>query len=191
MTSSPSDAVDPLIERARRGDRAALEVLVREHHEGLRRAATGLTGDRLRRRVNTSDLIQSTILEVMDSIQQFHGTTRGQLEHWMNRILENNVRDRAKFHATARRSVEREASGGVELALAQTLSPSAQAACNEDLERVASAIQRLPDDQQRMLTLRLSKGLSHRECAEILGKSEGACRILLARAKATLVAMLG
>ena len=57
----------------------------------------------------------------------------------------------------------------------------------EALLRMAKALRRLPLDQRRILQLVGLRGCSHAEAARLLGRSEGACRVLLARARAALL----
>ena len=56
----------------------------------------------------------------------------------------------------------------------------------EELVRIARAMRELPVDQQRILQIVALRGGTHAEAARQLQRSEGACRILLARARAAL-----
>jgi RNA polymerase sigma-70 factor (ECF subfamily) len=48
----------------------------------------------------------------------------------------------------------------------------------EETSLLATAIAKLPEEQQQVIVLRFIEGLRHAEVAEILGKSEGACRVI-------------
>lgn len=49
-------------------------------------------------------------------------------------------------------------------------------------ERLHAALTRLTPEQQHVVTLRFGQGLSHREVAQVMGKSEGAVKLLQYRA---------
>ena len=56
----------------------------------------------------------------------------------------------------------------------------------EDASALAQAITRLTEEEQQIILLRFVEGLSHAEVAEVMNKSEGACRMLQTRALAAL-----
>ncbi len=61
----------------------------------------------------------------------------------------------------------------------------------EQLAQLEAAFDRLSPDHREVLTLARIVGLPHREIAEVMGRSEAACRILLYRATAQLGILLG
>jgi RNA polymerase sigma-70 factor (ECF subfamily) len=56
----------------------------------------------------------------------------------------------------------------------------------EEVEILAKAISQLSSEQQQVIILRFIEGFSHREVAQILGKKEGACRMIQYRALSSL-----
>ncbi|HEX2140859.1 MAG TPA: RNA polymerase sigma factor [Candidatus Limnocylindria bacterium] len=60
--------------------------------------------------------------------------------------------------------------------------PAAVVARAEELRRVLTAIDRLPDDRRQVVLLRFVDGLSAREIGQVLDRSPGAVRVLLHRA---------
>jgi DNA-directed RNA polymerase specialized sigma24 family protein len=54
----------------------------------------------------------------------------------------------------------------------------------------ASSSALLPADQQRILQIVVLRGGSHADAARTLNRSEGACRVLLTRARAALLIAL-
>jgi RNA polymerase sigma-70 factor, ECF subfamily len=60
--------------------------------------------------------------------------------------------------------------------------PAALVARAEELRRVLSAVDRLPDDRRQVVLLRFVNGLSAREIGQVLDRSPGAVRVLLHRA---------
>ncbi len=68
--------------------------------------------------------------------------------------------------------------------------PEDQVADQEDLASLTRAVQQLGDDEQNVIVLRFVEGLSHREVAEVIGKSEGASRVIQHRALEALAGLL-
>ena len=100
---------DPLhddIQQARRGDRDALNRVLTAIQSRLRAAASSRLGVPLRAKMATSDLLQSTYVDVVRSIKDFAGDDAQTLVAWVTRIMENNLRDRLRFYGRQRRSPE-------------------------------------------------------------------------------------
>ncbi len=159
----------------------------------LRRVAPGMMGSLLRERCRTSDLVQSALVEAIVSMPTFRGQKESEFVGWTMRIMEHNVLDRQRRLLTRKRRVDREQ--GEDIVPLQSLasksaSPSEVAINREELLRIAKAMRQLPDDQRRILQIVALRGCSHAEAARILGRSEGACRVLLGRARARLIATM-
>lgn len=60
----------------------------------------------------------------------------------------------------------------------------------EEASALATAIAQLPEEQQQVIVLRFIEGLKHTEVARIIGKSEGACRVIQHRALTALNQLL-
>jgi RNA polymerase sigma-70 factor (ECF subfamily) len=60
----------------------------------------------------------------------------------------------------------------------------------EEAATLSRAIRRLSEDQQQVIVLRFVEGLSHAEVANMLNKSESACRVIQHRALAALNQLL-
>lgn len=180
------------LDRARAGDRSALARIIEGAHGQLAEAARAVLGTPLRAKVRTSDLVQSALLEGLRSLEDFRGTSEAEFAGWLYRILENNLRDRDRYFRATRRDRGRETplSELHTLAASQTPSPADEAIAAEFLLRVSEALSRLPAEYQRSLLLCLTRDVSHEEAGRILGKSAGASRVLLARARARLLAEL-
>ena len=157
----------------------------------LQRAAPRLMGALLRQRYRTSDLVQSALVEVVASLPSFRGSHESEFVAWTMRILERNALDRRRRLLALKRCVDREHGEGdgafcLQELVGQSASPSQAAMNREELVRIARAMRELPVDQQRILQIVALRGGTHAEAACQLQRSEGACRILLARARAAL-----
>ena len=74
----------------------------------------------------------------------------------------------------------------LEAACRSISTPSGKLVSAEEIERIEAALAKLPDERREIVLLSRMLGLSHREIAERMGRTENACRILLTRALAEL-----
>jgi len=179
-----------LLERARGGDRVALQELIGRNRARLERTVEARLGSGLRAKVRSSDILQSTYVDVLQSLERFQGTTDEDFANWLVRVLENNIKDESKYYRAEKRDRGREAGEDAREPAARQPSPSTEAAWTEEMLLIGRAMQRLPEDYLRVLCLHMRPGQDHRRTAEQLGRSEGASRVLLARARAALLVEL-
>jgi RNA polymerase sigma factor (sigma-70 family) len=111
---------------------------------------------------------------------------------WLARIAENEIRDRADHAHRARRDMAREVP--LEPAAAQVAahvrSALSQAVLTEEAERIERALESLEPPHREVIILRKYEELGFKEIAARMGRSEDACRMLLARAMAALTLAL-
>jgi RNA polymerase sigma-70 factor (ECF subfamily) len=147
-----------------------------------------------------SDLAQETLLQAHRDLGQFRGGTEQELSAWLRRILHNNVLDaREKAHARKRgrdrvvseAELARSFNGLDELLAAPDTSPSERAAREEELDRLAEALERLPEQQRQAVSLKDIAGLSLRDTAERMGLTPAALAGLLYRGRQRLHELLG
>jgi len=99
---------------------------------------------------------------------------------WLYRIAHNMVID---FHRKRKSfSIEKVD----ELTFDQRSNLLTDIAEKEQLGNLINAVSQLPDEQQQVIILRFVEGLSHKEIAKIIGKNDGACRMIQHRALETL-----
>jgi RNA polymerase sigma-70 factor (ECF subfamily) len=161
---------------------------VERYREYLRLLARLHIDPQLRSKLDPSDVVQETLVKAHQKMDQFRGTSDGELAAWLRRILANSLIDAA-------RKYQRELSVGQPLA--QTLdessarleawlaadqpSPSAQVNRQEQLLGLAGALAELPEDQRLAVELHHLKDCSVAEVANLMGKSEAAVAGLLRR----------
>jgi RNA polymerase sigma-70 factor (ECF subfamily) len=120
---------------------------------------------------------------------------------WLRRALANNLTDEIRKLGTASRSVSREQSLEAELEqssarleawlVSHESSPPERAMRNEQLLRLAEALEHLPDDQRTAVEMHHLRGRPLTEVAQRLGRSKGAAATLLFRAMTRLRKDLG
>jgi RNA polymerase sigma-70 factor (ECF subfamily) len=180
-----------LVERARAGDRSALESLVVEHVPALRAFVRVRAGPALRERESCSDLVQSACREVLADLQQFEYRNEAGFRCWLYLAAERKIQDRVRHHARDRRDAAREeplgdADGQVLDQYASFCTPSRVAIAHEELARIERALDGLPATYRDALRARHVLGLSNSEIARDLKRTPEYVRMLLARARSKL-----
>ena len=123
---------------------------------------------RVRDRAETQDLTAHVFHQALANLGKFKWKG-SPFAAWLYRIASNAIADQAK--RKARESVPQSDSIG-------------ESSTTVDLERVErrarlfSAVDKLPDDQRRVIVMRFADEMSIREIADELGRSEGAVKQL-------------
>ncbi len=177
--------------KARMGDREALERLLIRHRRHLVQVARGQLGDGLRARMNLSDVIQSTFVDVVRSVRGFQGENEPTFVRWLETLLQRTIQDRGRFFGALKRAEGAPLGSGSsepdEASLGRAApSPGSVLAYREDVELVDRALVRLSEEFQRIIRLHVIEGCSHRQVAQEMGRSESGCRVLLTRARVAL-----
>lgn len=180
-----------LIERARAGSSAALDELYTRCAGKLLPLIRLRMGPSLRAELESRDVLQAVLLKSFQRIGQFEGSETGSLMAWMARIAENEIRDRADYQGRQRRDAARRV--GLEEAAelpGPVRSALTQAILNEEGQRVERALESLAANQRDIILLRQFEELTFPEIAARLGKTADACRMMFARAMASLTLKL-
>jgi RNA polymerase sigma-70 factor, ECF subfamily len=189
MAQPPEGAGDHL-PAARAGSREALgQALEACRGYLLRIANEGLAAD-LQAKGGASDLVQETFLEAHRDFACFQGTTEAELLAWLRCLLLNNVSNFARSYRAGKRQVGREVrlesedssrAGNADLA-AGTGTPSMEAMAHEKAEALARALERLPEDYRRVITLRNQERREFDDIGRLMNRSTDAARRLWSRA---------
>lgn len=181
-----------LAERASRGDRAALDLLLVHHLPRLRAFIRLRAGPAIRARESSSDIAQSVCREVLQDIERFqHGGEAG-FKHWLYTTALRKLQKRDEHWRTQKREQGREvADEELLIGCYRALStPSRKAEAREEAQRLEQAFDALNEDDREVITLARVIGLPHRDIAERMGRTEQATRLLLHRALAKLAEKL-
>jgi RNA polymerase sigma-70 factor (subfamily 1) len=183
-----------LIDRARSGCDIALGEIFESVHSYLTLVAESRIGSRVRSKFGASDVIQRSMLEAQDSIEDFRGTSKVEFRLWLKRIVINNLTDEARRYTHTRsRCIEREVSGD-ELA-SQTChshleTPSWHLRRREFDRQLWHAVSKLPNRQRYVIEARHRHGCDYSEIASQLEISEAGARKLWSRAAQQLRSVL-
>jgi RNA polymerase sigma-70 factor (ECF subfamily) len=168
--------------------------------EYLRQLAEAQLNQNYGRRVDASDIVQTTLLDAHRHREQLRGDDSAEIAGWLRSILANNITDAVREATRERRDVRREqplervTSGRPArtphgLASEQS-SPSQNLVRDEMCAQLAAAIAQLPDDQRDALVLHHLQGLALREVAARMLRSEPSVAGLLHRGMKQLRALL-
>ena len=172
-----------LVARAKRGDAAAYEELVRRH-QGIALRTAYLVADN---EADAQEAAQDAFLKAYRALGRFR---RGApFRPWLRRIVANEARNRRRSagrrQALVLRAVADAAPGDA------ARSPEAALVSAERREELMAALDRLGDDHRLVLSCRYFLELSEDETAATLGVRRGTVKSRLARALERLRAELG
>lgn len=153
--------------------------------------------DRLRGRVDASDIVQQTLLKAWQGESQYKGATQEQRLAWLRTILKNTIRDHhRRLIGSSRRGSGREQAatdlfspgdvGLSQYAVMTGPTVSGDLVAAEDWQVLEQSMAQLSDDQRTVIELRHFKELSFADIARHMNKSDPAVRMLWVRALRSL-----
>ncbi len=166
-----------LLERAVQGDAEAFGVLYREHLERVYRYVLYRVSDPH----EAEDLTETIFLKAWEALPDYR-LKEQPWAAWLFRIAANTVID---YYRTRHPHVELEEALPVD-----GPEPVERVSLGEEQAQVREAVAQLPAEQQQVLHLRFVEGVSHAEVARILGRTEGAVRVMQHRALVALAKLL-
>lgn len=169
-----------LLEKARTGDRAALEALLNEHQAQVYRFGLRLCRDP----EDARDVLQETLLAMARGVRDFRGASS--VSTWLYTIARSfciKKRRRSVFAPTAEQSLDSDA--GLEAAqlVDPARSPDEALAGRQVEQALEQAIAALDPMYREVLLLRDVEGLTAPEVAEVLGINVQAVKSRLHRAR--------
>lgn len=189
-----------LLQQARQGDVDSLGALLASLRNYLKRLASVQHDRNLRKKIDTSDVLQETEYQAVKDFPDFKGQEIGEFVNWLREILTTKRLKAARTYLTKKRdmTLEQELDVGlhestqnlVSLVPGDDTSPLDQAMQRELELRVSDVLDQLPASQREVVELHHMKQLTLREVSEQLGKSENAIQKLWARALAKLSKLL-
>jgi RNA polymerase sigma-70 factor (ECF subfamily) len=200
-TNSPE--TQELLDQARQGDAAAIDRLLLQQRESVRRMIGLRLDPAIAARLDASDVVQDVLLEASRRLRDYLKEPSMPFHLWLRHIARDHIIDAHRRHRQAqRRGVDREqrlvpaafaGQSSVDLA-AQFVDPEltpASAAIQQEMERrLHQAILALDEGDREIILMRHFEQLSNQEVASVLELSEAAASMRYLRAMRRLRALL-
>jgi RNA polymerase sigma-70 factor, ECF subfamily len=192
-------STDQLTQRIQSGDVDALAQLIEDHKAELLGFIQHISQDRLLKVVPPEDLLQEVSSSAITALPRVANAELEPLS-WLKQLARRRVIDAYRFHFQAeRRAQSRQRSapsddsrmGWEQLIVASITSPSEAVSRNMRLSKMQVAIADLGPEAELAIKLRYVDGLSTRQIAEKIGKSDVAVRVMLSRSIKRLQETLG
>ncbi|MBX3634585.1 MAG: RNA polymerase sigma factor RpoE [Rubrivivax sp.] len=190
MADADADAL--LVERVKRGDQRAFEMLVVKYQRRIER----LIGRMVRDVDLVPDIAQETFIRAYRALPNFRGDSA--FYTWLYRIAVNTAkkflldlkRDPLVSENVLNPNEEGDETSRVENELSDGETPEALLASREIAAAVNSAIEALSEDLRQAITLREIEGLSYEEIAEVMNCPIGTVRSRIFRAREAIATRL-
>ncbi|MEY8688518.1 MAG: RNA polymerase sigma factor RpoE [Leptothrix sp. (in: b-proteobacteria)] len=190
LMSNDPDAL--LLDRAKRGDMQAFEMLVVKYQRRIQR----LIGRMVRDTDLVEDIAQETFIRAYRALPQFRGESA--FYTWLYRIAVNTAkkalvdirRDPVITESAMANRNEDDETSRPEHELSHVETPEAVLATREIARTVNAAIDALPDDLRQAVTLREIEGMSYDEIATLMACPIGTVRSRIFRAREAIAQRL-
>lgn len=179
---------EALVKRARQGDGAAFELIVRRHNQALFRAARGVLDDEGR----AQEAVQEAYLNAFTHLDSYRG--RASLKTWLTRIAVNqalSIKRRQRPVVSLDEKVaflhsKQSEEGGMASYIADKDTPEMAVNRQEMKHLLETAIRRLPEIYRSVFMLRAVEGMSVADSAFCLDINEALVKKRLSRARKLL-----
>jgi RNA polymerase sigma-70 factor (ECF subfamily) len=177
-----------LVMRARNGDPEALAEIYRCYGPRLLTLIRARLSPKLRRRVESVDLLQSAFATALRDLDLFEMRQEKSLLHWLSVITTRKVAQLARALGRERRDPKKELDiDAADRAVVSRAGPSTQVEENEKQRLVEAALDRLQEPYREAIILRDYAGLEFEELAQKLARpSADAARKLHTKARLML-----
>ncbi len=191
-----------LLDQVRGGDADAINRLLERHRTAIRRMIDHRMDRVIERRVDASDIVQDVMIEANRRLGDYLANPTMPFRLWLRHMARDRLIDAHRRHrVAANRSLDREvplvthdaessAGDGFAAVADRELTPAAAATWHELERRFAAAVERLDEDDRRIVLLRHFEHLSTAEAAEVLGLTKPAAGMRYLRAMRRLRGLL-
>ena len=189
------EETDRLLANAKNGEAEAVDKLLGEFREPLRKVIGLRLDPAVARRVDASDIVQDVLVEANQRLTEYLKTPNMPFHLWLRHLAQDRIIDTHRRHRLAqRRSVDREQpiarpawadESSVSL-VAQLIdterTPTSEAIRLELQRKLNAAIDQLSDDDREIILMRHHEALSNQEVAHALQLTEAAASMRYLRA---------
>ena len=198
------EQTDRLLDDARGNQPGAIDALLGQFREPLRRVVDLRLDPVLARRVDASDIVQDVLIEANQRLIEYLKSPTMPFHLWLRHLAQDRIIDTHRRHRLAqRRSIDREQpiarpawmddESGASL-VAQLVdhekTPASEAIQTELTRRLMTAVGELSEDDRDIILMRHSEQLSNQDVAQQLGLTEAAASMRYLRALRRLRAVL-
>lgn len=184
------NALNDLLAAAKAGDESARDRLLTESRGYLGNLAQSKIEPWMRAKFDASDLIQQTLIEAHQGLEQFEGDSEAAWKAWLKKMMQHNVQDAVRHYKQAdKRDVRRERRAdasrddGPRMQIAGDDPTASRLAANEERDtELLQAVAALADDYREVLTLRTIQKKPFEDVAAEMGRSVPATQMLWTRA---------
>ena len=186
MDHNSAESAD-LIERARAGDREALNALLARHRDRLRRMVEMRLDTRLQARLDASDVVQEAYVDVAERLEEYLRDPKLPLFLWLRLVvgerlmrlhrhhLGTQMRDAGRVVSLYRGALPAASSAALAAQLlGRHTSPTQAVVRAERILRVQEALNTLDPLDREILSLRHFEELTAAEAAQVFGIEESA-----------------
>jgi RNA polymerase sigma-70 factor (ECF subfamily) len=173
-----------LIARARTGDVAAYESIVRRYQDVAIRTAHLICPE-----TDADDAVQEAFIKAFDALPRFR--EGAPLRPWLLRIVANEARNRRRSAGRRQGLAARAAAASGDLGSGSVPGPERDVIAAEQRTELLSALGTLRDEDREILGARFLLDLSESEAADTLGIPRGTVKSRTSRALDRLRAALG
>ncbi len=120
------------------------------------------------------DLTSQTFFKALENIKNFD-SDKGQFSSWLYRIAKNCVID---YYRTKKETID--IFDAWDLVGREDIKRDSE--FKEQLEKVERYLEQFTSEQREIIVMRVWQDMTHKEIAEIIGKSEDSCKMIFSRA---------
>ena len=191
MAEADADAL--LVERVKRGDARAFELLVLKYRRRIERLVARIVRDP----DSVADVAQETFIRAYRALPNFRGDSA--FYTWLYRIAVNTARKEAAEQrrdpvisesALAQGDDDGDETSRAETTLSDVETPEAVLASRQIAQAVNAAVEALSEDLRQAVTLREIEGLSYEEIAQVMNSPIGTVRSRIFRAREAIAQRL-
>lgn len=189
------ERTDRLLSDAKSQQPTAVNALLDEFREPLRRVVNMRLDPALARRVDASDIVQDVLLEATQRLRDYLKKPDLPFHLWLRHLAQDRIIDTHRRHRLAqRRSIDKEqpihgpawaedSSASLVAQLVDTeRTPGTEAIRVELQQKLSAAVAELDDGDRDIILMRHTEQLSNQEVAQSLGLTEAAASMRYLRA---------
>jgi RNA polymerase sigma-70 factor (ECF subfamily) len=166
-------------DRARNGNSSAVNGLLSIWRERFA-AVSHHQLKQIRSRVDTSDVVQESLVQAWQGIDQFSARSEGEFRSWARKVAKGRLANARRFHTAERRNVQTEVGSKPLAGCARSTSDSRWNL--EDVDAVRQAMESLEPQLRLVVQKRYFEQSTFSEIASAVGCSPAGARLLCQKA---------